>query len=331
MNAPFETSSSGRVPAYARICATVRASIARGSLPHGAVLLEGPLAELFNSSRSPVKQALAQLESEGLLFRFAGRGLMVGKADAPLRLDITAEMLADSAQELAPERLSVAETLYYEVEREILKRSLFGRFRVNELALARHYDVSRIVAREILLKVQQAGVVVKGEKAHWWIVPLDQKRLRDLYELRELLEPVALRAAAPLLPAPVLAKVAERLQNATTRFPDIGMAELGLLEEDLHGTCLSFCPNRDLTEALLRSRASQISGKHMQSILMRTPSTDAFLEEHLAIVGALQAGDTDEACNALLQHLVISREKGADRLAEFHSRFSATAIDYIMD
>ena len=40
----------------------MRTGIERGTLPAGAVLLEGPLAELFNSSRSPVKQALAQLD-----------------------------------------------------------------------------------------------------------------------------------------------------------------------------------------------------------------------------------------------------------------------------
>ena len=331
MSVAAETTGSGRRPAYARICDAVRTGIERGTLPPGAVLLEGPLAELFNSSRSPVKQALAQLESEGLLCRFQGRGLMVSGTDRPLRLELTQEHLAIGDDTLADERTATADLYYYEVEREILKRSLFGRFRVNELALARHYGVGRTVAREILLKAQLAGIVTKGEKAHWWIVPLNEERLRNLYQLRELLEPVALQAAAAYLPAAVLEEIQGRLDRAMQRFPDLGIAELDQLEKDLHTDCLAFCPNREILEALGRSRASIISGKHMQSILMRTPRTDAFLDEHAAVVTRLAQGRPAEAADALLNHLVISREKGVERLAEFHRRFSATAVDYIVD
>ncbi|MBN9058031.1 MAG: GntR family transcriptional regulator, partial [Rhizobiales bacterium] len=81
-----------RTPAYASIAERLRLGIESGSLPQGAVLLEGPLASIFGSSRSPVKQALAQLEEEGLLRRFDGRGLLVGATGEPKRLKITAEM-----------------------------------------------------------------------------------------------------------------------------------------------------------------------------------------------------------------------------------------------
>ncbi|WP_202814470.1 GntR family transcriptional regulator [Aureimonas frigidaquae] len=331
MSEAMPLASDAREPAYVRICRTVRASIERGMLPPGTVLLEGPLAELFNSSRSPVKQALATLEAEGLLSRFAGRGLMVGEAERPLRMELTSDHLALDGAELQDERPNTADRYYYEVEREILKRSLFGRFRVNELALARHFNVGRTVARDILIKAQLAGIVSKGEKAHWWIVPLDEERLRNLYQLREIIEPAALMGAAPHLPRSVIAQTRRHLERAATRFPDLSIAELDQLEHDLHARCLGYCPNRELIEALGRSRASIISGKHMQSILMLTPSTDAFLDEHLAVVAALDEQRPDAASEALLRHLVISREKGVQRLAEFHRRFTAEAVDYIMD
>ena len=49
-------------PAYAVIKDTLARRIGDGTLAEGTVLLEGPLAELFRSSRSPVKQAFAQLD-----------------------------------------------------------------------------------------------------------------------------------------------------------------------------------------------------------------------------------------------------------------------------
>ena len=74
-----------RTPAYASITERLRRGLESGALPEGTVLLEGPLAAIFGSSRSPVKQALARLEEEGLLSRFDGRGLLVGAASEPKR------------------------------------------------------------------------------------------------------------------------------------------------------------------------------------------------------------------------------------------------------
>ncbi len=42
------------------------------------MLLEGPIAELMQSSRAPVQAALRILEEEQLIHRFAGRGFLVG-------------------------------------------------------------------------------------------------------------------------------------------------------------------------------------------------------------------------------------------------------------
>jgi len=54
-------------PAYAVIAQTLRTRIKRKKLLPGTVLLESSLASIFGSgSRSPVKQALRQLQEEGI-------------------------------------------------------------------------------------------------------------------------------------------------------------------------------------------------------------------------------------------------------------------------
>ncbi|OYZ87096.1 MAG: GntR family transcriptional regulator, partial [Xanthobacter sp. 17-67-6] len=112
-----------RTPAYALIAEQLRRSICGGSLPQGAVLLEGPLAALFGSSRSPVKQALSELESEGLLSRFEGRGLLVGRTETPQRVKITSAMLQMHAEPPAAAKSFAWQSLYYDFEREIILRS----------------------------------------------------------------------------------------------------------------------------------------------------------------------------------------------------------------
>jgi DNA-binding GntR family transcriptional regulator len=48
-----------------------------GELPAGTLLQERPLAEVLQISRTPVREALAKLESEGLVTRHVGRLLIV--------------------------------------------------------------------------------------------------------------------------------------------------------------------------------------------------------------------------------------------------------------
>lgn len=319
-----------RTPAYATIAERLRRSIESGALPEGAVLLEGPLAALFGSSRSPVKQAFAALEAEKLLSRFDGRGFLVGRASAPKRLKITADML-----ELKPEVASAPksfawQSLYYDFEREIILRSVFDRFRVNELALARHFGVGRTVARDLLIHAQQVGIVTKGEKSHWWIVPLDEARFRDLYDLRSLLEPVAICSAIGKIPPAFLAAMEARLKDVIAQFPHVSISALDVLENDLHIDCVGYGSNPEVIEALKRTRCLLVSGKHIQAALKCAPFVDPFMEEHLDVVVAIRRGNARAAKNALLAHLKSSSEKAAERLGNFRATQFAAALPYIV-
>jgi len=317
-----------RRPAYASIADTLREGIARGSVAPGTVLLEGPLAEIFGSSRAPVKQALAMLEDEGLLRRFVGRGLIVGTAE-PVRVKLGREALGldDGVQPLV--KSFAWQSFYYDFEREITLRSILGRFKINELALARHYGVGRTVARDLLLHAQLTGLVEKGESGRWWIVPLDEKRFENLYELRLLLEPVAMRTAVEAIPEEDLAIFTERLRAANEHFPDVDQAELDQLETDLHVECLGFTSNAELVESLRRSRCILIAGKHIQTALARTPRVDPFMDEHLDIFAAVSRRNPDEASSLLLDHLRSSSIKAQERLALFRKMPAPQMHSYI--
>ncbi|HMO30865.1 GntR family transcriptional regulator [Enterovirga sp.] len=314
-------------PAYATIANQIRRGIEAKSLPRGLVLLEGPLAALFGSSRSPVKQALSRLEEEGLLSRFDGRGLLVGKGN-PLRVKITPQMLQLSAEAGINPRSFAWQPLYYEFEREIILRSVFGWARLNELALARHLNVGRTVAHDLLVQAREAGIVTKDERSRWWIVPLDEARFRDLYELRILLEPAALRHAIGRIPGAWLDEVEERLRQVTETFPDVTGPDLDRLESDLHVDCLGYGENVELLEALRRTRCILVAGKHIQMALQRKTKVDPFMEEHLEIVSALRRHDARAACKALVRHLEMSAEKAEQRLASFRRTQAMHELPY---
>ena len=320
-------------PAYAVIKDTVARRIGDGTLAEGTVLLEGPLAEIFRSSRSPVKQAFAQLEAAGLVRRFGGRGVAVGSATAPLRrIKLTPELLGLDESSADPPKTRAWQALYYAVERDLILHSVFGRFRVNELALARHLGVGRTVARDVLTHAQSLGILSKdGGNAHWSLVPLGEERFGELYELRILLEPVVLKAAVPRIPPPVLDGMERDLLRVAGAPSEASVAELDKLEDDLHVRCLAFGNKPELAGALRRTRPILVAGKHIQAALRRTPLIDPFMGEHLEIVRALRAGDGERAAAALVAHLGASRDKAADRLRRFHEGHAIAPAPYITD
>lgn len=317
-------------PAYALIADRLRETIAAGRLPDGAVLAEGALASLFGASRSPVKQAFAQLESENLVRRFDGRGVVVGAAP-PQRIAITAALLGLAADPAEAVRDDAWDTLYYALERDVIEASVFGRFRINELALARHFGVGRTVARNLLLRAHGAGIAAKNESAHWYVVPMDEARIRDLYELRVLLEPPLIRSAAGAIPAPELAAMVARHVAAGAAMPDVGVAELDALEADVHVTCLAFGRNAEAREALKRTRCILVVGKHIQAAIAKTPQIDPFMDEHLVILDALSEGDGEGAARALAEHLTSSWRKADERLAAFRARRKATVAPFMAE
>jgi DNA-binding GntR family transcriptional regulator len=93
--------------AYGRI----RAAIREGTLAPGLRLTETDLAGRFGVSRTPVRQAIARLESEGLLTHEPRRGLTVTRPDHQqvVELYVMREVLEGAAARLAAQHASPTE------------------------------------------------------------------------------------------------------------------------------------------------------------------------------------------------------------------------------
>jgi len=317
------------VRAYEQIGAVLRAGVRDGRLPPGTLLREGRLASIFGASRSPVKQALEALEAEGLLSRRDGSGLVVGDGSAPPGAGRLDAALLFGAPGAAPQRVRGWQRLHDEVERDLVRCCVLGRFRVNELELAAHHGIGRTVARDVLLRLEGTGVVEKSPRGHWLTVPLDTNRVRHLYALRELLEGAALADAAARLPEGALGAMRARLQAVRAAYPAVEPGALDRLEHDLHVACLHHAENRELLEALRRTRCIIVSSKHLLGADATLPPDDPFLAEHEAVLDALEAGDAAAAVAALHRHLRSARDKVLLRLDAFRSTHTVPALPFV--
>ena len=101
---PAPLDDSRTAARYAMIRSALREAILAGRAAPGLVLVEAPLAQLFGTSRVPVRQALTLLQEEGLIRRFEGRGYLIdpaGTAGEPQRQPLTRQLLGlDSSDDL---------------------------------------------------------------------------------------------------------------------------------------------------------------------------------------------------------------------------------------
>ena len=254
---------------------------------------------------------------------------MVGPADTPIKRVDLSESLGHLVD--AQERPSFAwQALYEDAERIIVYRSFFGRFRINELELARHYGVGRTVARDVLLKLEKLGITEKDESFRWSIVPLDDRRITDLYELREQIEPLALAHAMDAIPDEYIDRMLARLSHALEVYPNISAANMYDLELDLHLRSIQFCPNRELLSALQRTHCILTLSKHVLGIQMEMPEYEPFLGEHVAVFRMMRRRDKEGLMLAMRSHIHGSQPKVVERAASMRRTYKPDEYSFIV-
>ncbi len=301
------------LPLYEVIYRVLRRHIDEGALPDGLVIGETALARAFQSSRIPAGAALKRLEDEGRITRFGGRGLLIGgDPDAtPLRRDLVeAGLKLPETRMLEPRTRNRRATIYPEVEHIVACCLPYGRFQLNESLLADYYRVSRTVAHEVMTALDRAGLIFQDSNQRWYAGPLTPALMHEHFEMRWLLEPLALEQAWPELDQRDL--VAKRERILAVQSGRRTAARLERLEHDLHVDTVLRCTNSQLRDAIHRSQLPLIAMHDTHPIL---PDAEEMLAEHLAVFDRLIAGDPHGAQRELEQHLRRSLGPNKERLA----------------
>ncbi|GHC35870.1 transcriptional regulator, GntR family [Aidingimonas halophila] len=293
---------TGRAPRlHEQIASELQRRIARGRFQQGDRLTEVGIANDFGVSRATVRNAFKSLERLGVLNRTEHRGVTVAPTAQPA---FQANQDDDAPDEHAALINTASwESIYQDVSRQAVARSAYGAWRIIETELAASYGVSRTVAREVLARLEHVGILRKDQRGRWLLPRLTAERITQLYEMRWILEPKALRHAAPNLPRRLLDDMQHEL-DAVLSQPEIVLPqEYDRLEKRLHVELLSYGDNQILIETLQHYHALLIANAHLYDTTPSAYDVDPFMEEHLAIVQTLQAGQPDNAAGLLEDHL----------------------------
>ncbi|RWH67949.1 GntR family transcriptional regulator [Mesorhizobium sp.] len=303
------------VALYRRCALQIASAIRNGALEPGLILLEGPISFVFETSRATVRKAMATLSDEGLIERFDGRGFAVaGRPDgSPLtkrRLSGQDFMLDEAVR---PDGKLAADQIIANVEAAIMVAIAFGHYRVDEQRLADSFGVSRPVAREVLWRLRESGLVEKNLHSSWLVGPVTAQAIGQDREVRMLLEPHALKQSAPHLRQEELAEMRETVMDAMAMEGKIARAVIEGIERDLHISCLRHFDNKRIGQILHGCRLPMIVDALFAQFI-GIYRDDATFAEHVEIIDRLLAGAFDDAAAFHAAHLHNESRRTLDRL-----------------
>jgi DNA-binding GntR family transcriptional regulator len=169
--------------------------------------------------------------------------------------------------------------------------------RINEVQLAASLGISRTPLREALSRLVSEGALTSRARYGFQVCPLTHEDLEQLYPIRGLLDPEALRLAG--IPSEKrlarLEALNRKLENATD--PE----EVLKLDDEWHRELLADCPNRillDLIEEFIRR-----TRRYELALMLEKREIIRAVDEHVVIMAALREGDLEAACAGLKRNM----------------------------
>jgi DNA-binding GntR family transcriptional regulator len=168
--------------------------------------------------------------------------------------------------------------------------------RINEVHLAEKLGVSRTPLREALNRLSTEGALNSVPRIGYFVRPLTLDEFKQIYSIRPLLDPEALRLAG--VPD---AKRLERLSRLNETLRKARGRTAVEVDDEWHLTLIADCPNRVLIEMIeniiLRTKRYELA------LLQESLNVDRAIGEHAAILHALKAGDLARACAGLKHNM----------------------------
>ncbi len=202
----------------------------------------------------------------------------------------------------------------HEYVREVLRRAILNGelvtgARLVQAELAATLDVSTTPVREALRDLATEGLIRFDPHKGAVVTELDGEDLRDIYEIRQILEPHAMRQAVPHMTDSLIAslhRVHQRMIDDphSATFVDLNRVfHMAIYEAGTSSRMLSII--RSLEDAAVM---------YIGASLKRVPGLrESAIEEHSAILRALEARDPDAAVEAIRTHLQLPM-KAIERL-----------------
>lgn len=198
------------------------------------------------------------------------------------------------------------------LRRSILTGELPAGQALVETELARRFGISKTPVREALKTLAGAGLVTMSEYKGATVRVVDEEMARSVFDVRSLLEPVAVARTVER------GFDVDRAQAALDRAAAAAdEAERSLANRDFHQLLYSNCGNTVLTQMLdgLREQTALISA----NAWIKQHSWEEEAAEHEEILAAARSGDAGRAAELVLNHINSFAARAVGQITKGHS------------
>jgi DNA-binding GntR family transcriptional regulator len=195
-----------------------------------------------------------------------------------------------------------AEAVYRKLLHMIFSKQLKPGQRLPEVLLAEQLEVSRTPVREALRRLANEGLVVLMPNVGASVVTPTRQEMLDTYEVRNVLECLAIRKAAGRITAVQLARLEEKIEEETEVFAQRDLEAYIEINNAFHRIIAEASGNLVLADTI----ENYLARTFVYMVFFESFfdfDTNPSLEEHRAILAALRARDEEETMRLMNLHI----------------------------
>ena len=205
------------------------------------------------------------------------------------------------------EHTNLAEKVYRRIIDTILDGTLSPKERLVCNDIAKHFGVSRTPVREALVRLEKEGFIHSVPRSGTYVNSFTPEEMKEIYEIREVLEGVATRMATGSPDPELLEKMRKACENYKL---GIGQKDVGLcVENDLlfHRLLVKASGSKRLIEMLESFHIQSISiAKRGASYWTYAPT---YLDEHCSVLDLISQRKGRLAEKKIREHIRKGKER----------------------
>lgn len=210
--------------------------------------------------------------------------------------------------------LPLRDVVFNTLRNAILKGELAPGERLMEMHLAEQLGVSRTPIREAIRKLELEGLVVMTPRKGAVVASITEEDLRDVLEVRKVLEQLAVELACVNITEEEMAKLKGAMEEFRKAIHVNDAVDIASKDEKFHDIIYRATRNNRLIQILnnLREQMYRYRFEYVKDEKVRND----LIEEHIKIISALENKDIEDGKAAIKQHIIHQEKSILENLSQ---------------